>query len=39
MSEVSQIKRQTRGAKMADLPVHRLAEAPPFIYCGVDMFG
>ena len=24
---------------MADLPVHRLAEAPPFTYCGVDMFG
>ena len=24
---------------MADLPVQRLAEAPPFIYCGVDMFG
>ena len=25
--------------KMADFPVHRLAEAPPFTYCGVDMFG
>ena len=25
--------------KMADLPVHRLAEAPPFTYCGVDMLG
>ena len=25
--------------KMADLPVHRLAEAPPFTYCKVDMFG
>ena len=24
---------------MVDLPVHRLAEAPPFTYCGVDMFG
>ena len=25
--------------KMADLPVHRLAEAPPFTCCGVNMFG
>ena len=25
--------------KAADLPVHRLAEATPFTYCGVDMFG
>ena len=25
--------------KMADCPVHRLAEAPPFTDCGVDMFG
>ena len=25
--------------KMADLPMHRLAEAPPFTYYGVDMFG
>ena len=25
--------------KMADLPMHRPAEAPPFTYCGVDMFG
>ena len=25
--------------KMAELPVHRLAEAPPFTCCGVDMFG
>ena len=25
--------------KMAGLPVHRLAEAPPFTYCEVDMFG
>ena len=25
--------------KMSDLPMHRLAEAPPFKYCGVDMFG
>ena len=25
--------------KIADLPVHRLAEAPLFTYCGVDMFG
>ena len=24
--------------KMADLPMHRLAEAPPFTYCGVDIF-
>ena len=24
---------------MADLCVHRLAEAPPFIYCGANMFG
>ena len=24
---------------MADLPVHRLAEAPPFTYCEVDIFG
>ena len=24
---------------MAELPVHRLVEAPPFTYCGVDMFG
>ena len=24
---------------MADCPVHRLAEAPPFTDCGVDMFG
>ena len=25
--------------KMADFPVHRLAEAPPFKYCEVDMCG
>ena len=25
--------------KMADLPVDRMIEAPPFTYCGVDMFG
>ena len=24
---------------MADLPVHRLAEAPPFTCCWIDMFG
>ena len=24
---------------MADLPVERCREVPPFIYCGVDMFG
>ena len=25
--------------KMADLPIHRLAAASPFTYCGVNMFG
>ena len=25
--------------KMANLPVNRMIEAPPFTYCGVDMFG
>ena len=25
--------------KMADLPVERCTEVPPFTYCGVDMFG
>ena len=25
--------------KMADLPVERLAQEPPFTYCGVDLFG
>ena len=25
--------------KLADLPMHRLPEAPPFRYCGFDMFG
>ena len=25
--------------KMAELSMNRLAEAPPFTYCGVDMFG
>ena len=24
---------------MADLPVHRLADAPPFTYCWMNMFG
>ena len=30
--------RGRQGEQKADIPVHRLAEAPPFIYCGVDMF-
>ena len=25
--------------KMADLPEERIAAAPPFTYCGVDLFG
>ena len=25
--------------KMADLPYCRVAEVPPFMFCGVDMFG
>ena len=25
--------------KMAELPVHRLSDSPPFTYCRVDMFG
>ena len=25
--------------KIADLPYCRVAEAPPFTFCGVDMFG
>ena len=35
--------RKVRGAlqeqKMADLPKERLEPAPPFTYCGVDLFG
>ena len=41
--EVLFIEKQVRGKtgfqKMADLPVERCTEAPPFTYCGVDMFG
>ena len=37
------ICRKLRGKlgtqKMADLPEDRMREAPPFTYCGVDMFG
>lgn len=37
------ICRRLRGKlghqKMADLPKERLIEAPPFTYCGLDMFG
>ncbi|XP_071941177.1 uncharacterized protein [Antedon mediterranea] len=30
---------QLGAQKMADLPIDRLSESPPFTYCGVDLFG
>ena len=33
------LRGQTGEQKMADLPEERTCEAPPFTYCGVDMFG
>ena len=32
-------RRPTEQQKMADLPVERTEEAPPFTYCGMDCFG
>ncbi|XP_060607803.1 uncharacterized protein LOC132759944 [Ruditapes philippinarum] len=33
------LRSPAQGQKMADLPVDRLEPAPPFTYCGVDLFG
>ncbi|XP_046548628.1 uncharacterized protein LOC124258605 [Haliotis rubra] len=33
------LRSSTLDQKMADLPEDRMQEAPPFTYCGVDMFG
>ena len=33
------LRGRPREQGMADLPMHRLAEAPPFTYYGVNMFG
>ena len=34
-----QLRGQPATQKMSDLPASRLADVPPFTYCGVDMFG
>eukprot|EP00794_Sanderia_malayensis_P004021 gene4021-4570_t len=33
------LRRKLGEQKMADLPEERVKEAPPFTYCGVDLFG
>ncbi|XP_070547952.1 uncharacterized protein [Ptychodera flava] len=33
------MRRATQTQKMGDLPSDRIEEAPPFTYCGVDLFG
>ena len=33
------LREKAGDQKMADLPVERLSEEPPFTYCGIDMFG
>ncbi|KAK0144664.1 hypothetical protein N1851_017006 [Merluccius polli] len=32
-------RRLTQDPKMADLPMDRMEETPPFTYCGIDCFG
>ena len=38
MSQVSRKNEKTSFQNMADLPIGRCTEVPPFTYCGVDMF-
>ena len=34
-----QLRGRLQQQKIADLPKERMSEEPPFIYCGVDLFG
>ena len=35
----NKLRGRTGDQKMSDLPLERLSEDPPFMFCGVDMFG